>query len=291
MTENDLGLAAPYAEVILKLTHTINTHIAEPSLMLEKQRHKLLLDILREQHFVSARSLAEQLNASEATIRRDITKLAKENQLNKIRGGAEAINKTEFKFQQIPVAGSVFLADKERHTQDKRAIAKKAVELCDESDLITINAGSSTYMMGEFLRDTQMSILTNSFSLAHDLIENTNNQITIPGGEIYRKQNIILSAFEDDMIQHYRVSKMFIGSPGVSHYGVMESDPLLIRAEQKLMKQADKVVVLADSSKLGQRSNFILCPLEQVDILITDNKVSQEHKDLLEEHGIEVVIA
>lgn len=259
--------------------------------MLEKQRHKLMLDILREQHYASAKSLSEQLNASEATIRRDISKLAEQNLLHKIRGGAEAINKSESQFTHPPIAGSVFLADKERHTDAKRAIAKKAVDLCDETDSITINAGSSTYMMGEFLRGKQMSILTNSFQLAHELIENSNNQVTVPGGEIYRKQNIILSAFEHDVIQYYRISKMFMGSPGVSHYGVMESDPLLIRAEQKLMKQADRLFILADSSKLGKRSNFILCPLDDIDTLITDSKAEDKYIRLFEEHGINVIIA
>jgi len=57
--------------------------------MLEKQRHKLLLDILDEQQFASVSNLSDQLNASEATIRRDITKLSKQGQLRKIRGGAE----------------------------------------------------------------------------------------------------------------------------------------------------------------------------------------------------------
>ena len=256
--------------------------------MLEKQRHKVLLSILNEHHYVSVRKLSELLNASEATVRRDLTKLSNDGMLLKIRGGAEAINQPMSDLPQI--TGSAFVVQKELYADAKRAIAKRAVDLCQEGDSITINAGSSTYMMGEFLRQKQMPILTNSFELASELVKNSNNQVTVPGGEIYRKQNIILSAFDNDVIQHYHSSKMFMGTPGVGDFGVMESDPLLVRAEQKLMKQADSLVVLADSSKLGRRSNFILCSLDEVDILITDSKASDKDISLFEKHGIEVLV-
>ncbi len=231
--------------------------------MLEKQRQQIILDILVEQQFASVRDLSSQLDASEATIRRDITKMAANGQLNKIRGGAEVIAEQASHTKRAHVKGSVFLADKERHATNKRLIAERAVELCEDDEAIIINGGSSTYMMGKFLIDRQLSVLTNSFVLAQYLSENSTNQVTVPGGEIYRKQGIILSAFENDTIQHYHGTKMFMGTPGISEQGVTESDPLLIRAEQKLQKQSDKLIVLADSSKLGKRSNFIFAPLSQ----------------------------
>lgn len=258
--------------------------------MLEKQRQQLILEILYEKQFASVRYLSPKLGASEATIRRDITKLATEGLLKKIRGGAEVIDGGAPHVKRSHLEGSVFLADKEKHVGVKRLIAKKAVDLCEDGEAVIINGGSSTYMMGEFLADRHLNILTNSFVLAKDLEENSVNQVTLPGGEIYRKQEIILSAFENDTIQYYRGSKMFMGTPGISDAGVMESDPLLIRAEQKLKTQADKLIVLADSSKLGKRSNFIFCPLSEVDVLITDSKASAETVRQFEAQGIEVIL-
>jgi len=258
--------------------------------MLEKQRQQLILDILDEKRFVSVRTLSPQLGASEATIRRDITKMAARGELNKIRGGAEVISGKTGQIHRPHLKGSVFLADKEKHAGNKRLIAQKAVDLCEEGEAIIINGGSSTYMMGEFLSDRQLNILTNSFVLAKLLEENSINQVTLPGGEIYRKQEIILSSFEHDTIQYYHGSKMFMGTPGICDAGVMESDPLLIRAEQKLRKQADKLIVLADSSKLGKRSNFIFSPLSDVDVLITDSNADAELVRRFEAQGIEVII-
>jgi len=229
-----------------------------------------------------------QLNASEATIRRDISKLASEQALKKIRGGAESIMEGQ-KFPRL-LAGSVFYADRERQSGKKLRIAQKAVDLCKDGDSITINGGSSTFMMGEFLQKRRMSILTNSFELAHFLVENSENQISLPGGEIYRKQSLILSSFEHDVIEYYHTSKMFLGTPGVGEFGVMESDPLLIRQEKKLMQLADQLVVLVDSTKLGNRSNFVLCPLDEVDILITDSDADEKYLRLFADHDIEVII-
>ena len=257
--------------------------------MLEKQRQQLILDILAEQRFASVRFLASELGASEATLRRDITKMAARGLLNTIRGGAEVGADSAGLAKRGRVKGSVFLASKEEHVANKRLIAKKAVELCEEREAIIINGGSSTYMMGEFLTERQLSVLTNSFVLAQFLSENSLTQVTVPGGEIYRKQGIILSAYENDTIQNYHGSKMFMGTPGISRQGVTESDPVLIRAEQKLKKQADTLIVLADSFKLGKSSNFILCPLSEVDVLITDNNADPEIIHQFEAQGVEVI--
>jgi DeoR family ulaG and ulaABCDEF operon transcriptional repressor len=258
--------------------------------MLEKQRQQLILDILDEEQFASVRTLSPKLGASEATIRRDITKMAEKGLLQKIRGGAEVIAGNAGQPKRPHLKGSVFLADKELHAGNKRLIAQRAVDLCEDGEAIIINGGSSTYMMGEFLADRQLNILTNSFVLAQHLSENSSNQVTLPGGELYRKQEIILSSFENDTIQHYHGSKMFMSTPGISDAGVMESDPLLIRAEQKLRKQADNLIVLADSSKLGKRSNFIFCPLSDVNVLITDSNADPDIVRQFEAQDIEVVI-
>lgn len=255
--------------------------------MLEKQRQQLILDILAERNFASVRLLTEQLSSSEATIRRDIIKLSKQQKLRKIRGGAEVLNSPALKKPRLN--SSTFLVDKEKHAATKRLIAEKAVSLCQDGESIIINGGSSTYMMGEFLANRQVDVLTNSFYLAQDLIANSDNQITLPGGEIYRRQGIVLSAFDNDTIQYYHGSKMFMGTPGIGEFGVMESDPLLIRAEQKLRKQADKLVILADSSKFGKRSNFIFEPLDNIDVVITDDDAPADLLTLFASRGIEVM--
>ncbi len=256
--------------------------------MLEKQRQQLIIDYLEEAKFASVPVLRDQLNSSEATIRRDLNKLAAARKIKKIRGGAEVIESAITPGTKL--AGKSFWVDKEKNVDTKRMIAKRAVELCTDGESVIINGGSSTFMMAEFLQDRRINILTNSFVLAHELLENSQNQITLPGGEVYRKQSIILSSFENDTTQNYQGSKMFMGCPGISEIGVMETDPLLILAEQKLRKRAEKLIVLADSTKIGVKGNLIFSPLSDVDMVITDSNADRTVLKHFERQGIEVIV-
>ncbi|WP_276754898.1 DeoR/GlpR family DNA-binding transcription regulator [Pseudoalteromonas marina] len=255
--------------------------------MLEKHRQQLIVNILEQRQFASVRSLTQLLNASEATIRRDITKMSNRGEITKIRGGAESISKMKKKKN---ISSSSFILDKTKNAKTKKLIAKRAVELCANGDSIIINGGSSTFMMGEYLDKLQLNILTNSFVLANYISENSTNQVSLPGGEIYREQGIILSSYESDTTENYRGTMMFMGTPGIGEFGVMESDPLLIRSEKKLKKQTEKLVILADSTKLGQQSNFIFCPLTEVDILITDSNANPKLIKTFEEQNIDVIV-
>jgi DeoR family ulaG and ulaABCDEF operon transcriptional repressor len=258
--------------------------------MLETQRHSLILDLLDEQQVVTVTQLTRVLKASAATVRRDLSKLNEQGMLVKVHGGAEA-QRSHVNVLRPSLKGPAFNANLEKQVAQKRAIARRAAELCLDGGSVIINGGSSTYMMTEFLVRRQLNILTNSVPLALDLLNTSENRVTLPGGELYREQNIVLSAFENDTIEHYRADLMFMGTPGIGQYGVMESDPLLVRAELKLKKRADRLVVLADSSKIGARSNMIVCPLTDVDVLITDRGITASDRAVFEASGVEVIIA
>ena len=95
------------------------------------------------------------------------------------------------------------------------------------------------------LASRRMQILTNSFPIAEHLLKHSKNTILLPGGTIYREQNIILSPFENDVTRNFYARRMFMGAQGLGALGLMEADPLLIQAEQKLINQADELVVLS----------------------------------------------
>lgn len=256
--------------------------------MLAEQRHRLILELLNEKQLVTIAQLGDALDASDATIRRDLGKLESDGKLVRVHGGAQLAEQTSARRRQLE--GTAFLANREVHAREKRLIAERAVALCEDGESIIINGGSSTFMMAEFLATRHLNILTNSFPLALELAESSDNTVTLPGGELYRKQNIILSAFDSDTIQHYHAKRMFMGTPGIGEFGVMESDPLLVRAELKLLRRADELVVLADSSKLGRRSSLILCGLDAVSILITDDKADASQLALFESQGVETIV-
>ena len=254
--------------------------------MINHKRRKGLLKLLVEHQAVSVEQLVTMLSASPATVRRDIAWLAERNLLVRTRGGAENLPQ---KKRAFALSGATFQHNLEVLGPQKRAIARHAASLCGDGETIIINGGTTTYMMGEFLVDKRLKILTNSFLMAERLLTTSENEIILPGGRVYREQNVILSPFDNDITQHHYAAKMFMGVFGLSMLGLMEADPLLIQAEKRLISQAEELIVLADSSKFARKAGLILCGLNRVSCVITDSGVSDAAVQMLEQAGVRVV--
>ena len=254
--------------------------------MHEKERHRLIVAAIQEKPVVTVQELVELTSSSEATIRRDIAALHLQKRLRRVRGGAEALNPPQF----IGLAGRPFSVNETLNAAQKRAIARAAVALCSDGESIIINGGTTTFQMVHFLASRRMTVFTNSFPIAEHLLKHSKNTVMLSGGAIYREQNIILSPFDNDVTRNFYARRMFMGAQGVSQLGVMEGDPLIIQAEQKLIDQADELVLLVDSSKFARRSSLILCPLERVSTVITDDEAPEEAITMLRDAGVRVEV-
>jgi DeoR family ulaG and ulaABCDEF operon transcriptional repressor len=255
--------------------------------MHEKERHKIILSAIQDKPIVTVQEMVEVTDSSEATIRRDIATLHLQKKLKRIRGGAESINPPQF----VGLMGRPFSVNESMNLPQKQAIAREAVALCDDSDAIIINGGTTTFQMVHPLVTKRMQVFTNSFSIAEHLLKQSKNTVLLPGGTLYREQNIILSPFENDVTRNFYAKRMFMGARGIHMLGVMETDPLIIQAEQKLIHQADELIVLADSSKFSKRSSLILCQLEQVNMVITDEGIDDKSANMLEVAGVKLIVA
>jgi DeoR family ulaG and ulaABCDEF operon transcriptional repressor len=253
--------------------------------MVSHKRRKELLKMVIERDKLTIKQLAGLLDASPATVRRDIDWLAERSLLVKMKGGAQ---NPPLKIQHA-LSSETFQSALQCHAPSKRAIARHAASMCADGETIIINGGTTTFMMADFLADKRMTILTNSFLMAQRLQASSDNEIFIPGGRVYREQNVILSPFDNDITQNHYASKMFMSVKGLSLLGLMESDPLLIQAEQRLIGQAEELIVLADSSKFTRKADLILCGLERVSCVITDTNVSEAAVNTLEQHGVKVI--
>ena len=141
------------------------------------------------------------------------------------------------------------------------------------------------------LATKRCQVFTNSFPIAEHLLKQTKNTVVLSGGTIYREQNIILSPFDNDVTRNFYARRMFMGCQGIAPLGIMEADPLVIQAEQKLIGQAEEVVILADSSKFELRSSLSLCPLSRVDTVITDDRIEDRHAAMLEAADVRLIVA
>lgn len=255
--------------------------------MHETERHRIIVAAAQAKPVATVQELVDLTGVSEATIRRDIAALHMQKRVRRVRGGVEAPTPPAI----VGLAGRPYHVNETINVEKKRAVAKAAARLCEDGDSIIINGGTTTYQLAQFLRDRRMTILTNSFPIAENLLRHSKNTVILPGGAIYREQNIILSPFDNDVTRNFYARRMFIGAQGVSALGLMERDPLLIQAEQKLINQADELIALVDSSKLRQRSSLILCPLSRLSTVVTDDGVAPREAKMLESAGVELIVA
>lgn len=256
--------------------------------MNRQKRHHQILEALAANSVLSVEELVQRTGSSPATIRRDLNQLAASRKLRKVRGGAEALSDAG----SPALTGSSFRGNAPVRVAQKRAIARRAVTLCGDEEPVIINGGTTTFRMAEFMAGRRTQVLTNSFAMADHLLRYTSVGVTLPGGEVYREQNIILSPYENDTtIDHFYAAKVFTGAYSIRPHGLIETDPLLIKAEQKLLRQAEELIVLVDSSKFEPRGSLILCPLDRISTVITDSGVSEAAVDMLEEAGITVLVA
>ncbi|MGR3722390.1 DeoR/GlpR family DNA-binding transcription regulator [Abyssibius alkaniclasticus] len=255
--------------------------------MHEKERHRIILSAVQDRPVVTVIDLCGLTGASEATIRRDVATLHMQKKLRRVRGGAEAITPPSF----IGLAGRTFAVNETMRIKQKQAIARAAVDMCADGEPIIINGGTTTFQMVHPLASRRLQVFTNSFPIAEHLLKNSKNTITLSGGTIYREQNIIISPFENDTTRNFYARRMFMGAQGLGPLGLMEADPLLIQAEQKLMGQADELVVLVDSTKFENRSSLVLCALGRIDTVITDEGISDKAAAMLDAAEVTLIVA
>lgn len=254
--------------------------------MHKRNRFRAILDAVRNQGFITVQELMDRLGASSATVRRDINELAEGGKLRRVHGGAEAL---ELGGASNETSYSLDYTHAERRAE-KLAIASRAVAMCEEDESIIINGGSTTFQMVFALERRSMQVLTNSLPIASYLFQNSNVRLQVPGGEVYRDQHIILSPFDNDTIRNFSASKLFTGAQCLNRSGLLESDPRLIQAERKILSQAEQVVVLVDSTKFRSAGSLILCPLENLNTVVTDDGIRDEERKMLEDSGVTVVV-
>jgi len=255
--------------------------------MLERERHRLIQKFVDERSIVSVVDLVNLLGASEATVRRDVNAMAERGEIKRVRGGAEALHPRH----RSHLAGVPFEMSRDVCVPQKRAIARAAAAMIAPGDSIIINGGTTTLRLCDYLHGADLDILTNSFAIAAELLAKSNNRISVPGGTIYRELNIVLSPFSDDTIAHFWARTMFSGCYGINRFGVMENDPLLAQTGIRLLERAERIVVMADSRKLRQRSSLIISGIERVNTFITDSGAAEQDLEPLRRMGIEVMVA
>ena len=145
--------------------------------------------------------------------------------------------------------GVPFHENVNRHSREKAAIGRAAARLCEKGSAIMIDGGSTTLQMCRHLKGLDLQVLTNSLHIVSALLPQSGTRILVPGGSVFREQNIILSPVGEDAMPRFHSPKLFMGAAALGEHGLMQADIILVAAERRLIERAEEVIVLVDSSK------------------------------------------
>ena len=262
-----------------------------------QDRWKRIIDELSSDRVTSVDELTERMGVSPATIRRDLNELHELGHLLRVRGGAMRAegklytarageDRRSDGLQSQPAFSDAVITN----AAAKRAIAREALNFVTPGLSMIIDGGTTTWMMASMMADDAYHVLTTSVPILQCLLDRSRVKVTLPGGELFREQRIILNPYEDGILQHFAAARMFIGCQALTRNGLMQTDTLLVQSERRLMERANQVIVLADSSKFDAPASLSVCPLSQIDVVITDDKISSEALQWLRSHDIEVRI-
>lgn len=265
--------------------------------MHSNEREKMILGLVTKRDFISFSELEQNLDASPATIRRDLTRLAEEGHIARVRGGVKSVKPVDHAIAdggqntRHRLMGVPFQENQQLHPKEKAAIGKAAAKLCVSGEAVMIDGGSTTVHMCQHIAPLGLQVLTNSLHIVAGLIDQPDTRILVPSGAVFAEQNIILSAFGDDGMPRFHAPKLFMGAASIGPLGLMQPDIVLVASERRFIDRAEEIIVLVDSSKFYAPSGHVVCELDIIDTIITDKGIPADTKKMLEDAGVRVLIA
>ena len=231
--------------------------------MQNREREKQILEILRKaEGFVSVKELQKKLYASESSIRRDLRSLAAGGLIKKTYGGA------------MPISGSdiaLFSRRTRQNTEAKRDIAKKAAALIKEGDIVFLDASSTAfYLADEIAGKGGITVVTNNIEIMM-LLASSNIKVISSGGYLSPENRIcLIGAAAEETFEGIFADITFFSVKAIDDNGILsDCSAEEIAVRKTMLKNANKKIILCDSSKFSGRAAFKQGKLTEIDMLIS----------------------
>lgn len=249
------------------------------------ERREQIIDLLCREGAVSVNNLSERYAVSTVTIRNDLSYLEKKGCLLRSYGGA-ILNK-QFAFDRP-------LQDKGRINYNvKNAIARQAAEMVEDGDRIILDSGSTTTQMVPYLHNKRnLIVMTNALNIAYDLVTNTDIEVMVVGGNVRKNAYSISGPTVEQHLRMYRFDKLFLGVDGFDvKAGITTPNVTEAYINRTMCEISQEIIAVTDSSKFDLKSFCMICEIERINSVVTDNQIPEHYQALLRERGVKVVIA
>lgn len=261
--------------------------------MTQQKRLNQVLELVSERGSVSIAEVGETLGVSTATVRRDLNTLAQQRLVIRTHGGASALGSG----YELPLQYKLA-----RQADAKRAIALAVAGLVGPGTSVGLNGGTTTSEVARALgRDPRLlaspdapgvTIVTNALNIAYELSIREHVKIVVTGGVPRRQSYELVGPLVASSLREFSLDLAVLGVDGLSGaFGATTVHEGEAEASRQIAAVARRVVVATDSTKLGRATFARICPLERVDVLVTDVPVGAELAAELAQAGVEVLVA
>jgi DeoR/GlpR family transcriptional regulator of sugar metabolism len=245
------------------------------------ERLEKIMDLIQNSNFISPLELAEKMDVSLVTIRRDLKKLAEERSIIK-------------EYNTIKIARDYDKRFHERHNtnlEQKRIIAELAKRLVQSGDTLFLDTSTTCY---EFARTLALSsqnlhIITNNIYMAVELMSIYKIDLVLLGGNIRHGYFSTIGPLAEKMLSNIKVNKFFFSCTMLDENGIYESNILEGNIKVKMFENSRLHYLLVDSTKFDKASIFRTTGIENIDALITDKPLPNEYLDILKDKNIEII--
>ncbi len=248
--------------------------------MLIIDRQHRVLELLQERGTAELEELASLVGVSSSTVRRDLEALARRGQVERTHGGAVYTGGRERPGPTVALAGRM----RER-VEAKRSIGAYAASLVEPGMTLLLDGGSTVILAAEQIAARPLQVVTNSLSIANQFKDDDRVELLMIGGRLYPRTEVTLGPVATDTLQHLHADLLFFSLAGIFGEGLKAAGYNLnhdmARIEQVMIEQAGRSVMLMDSSKFGRKSLVRVCPVTDVDEVVTDAGVDAAWREAL----------
>ena len=230
--------------------------------------------------------LSEALQASPATIRRDLNEMAHDGRIIRIHGGAAL--PTEQPPEELPINVRLQL-----HSEEKEFIAGAALSLIQENSTVFIGPGTTTRALAAKIgrHFSKLTILTNDIDVAKE-ISHTDNGLIVTGGQLKKNSCTLYGFFTEQMLHDIKVDTAFLSVDAVDlHNGFMDFGVDEINIKRMVLKNAARCIMLCDVNKFATSAFVQVCPLSSPDIVVTNGSIPAQTIGIFQKVGVQVVLA
>lgn len=254
------------------------------------RRAKEILRLLLRDGKTSIDELTNVFGTSSASVRRDLVRLEERGLVHRTHGGAMLAEQAVYEPFRFDAS---FQVREERFAQEKQRIAMAAAAMIEEGETVGLTAGTTTTQLARCLRSrSNLRVITNAVNIGMELSASAGLAVNLTGGSMrWAGAFSLIGAAASEALKILVMDRVFIGVCGIdAERGATTIEPDEAAVFRTMADQSKQVIVIADSSKVGMVSPAVICPANVVDMLITDDGISDEVLLNFRRIGIDVIV-